>query len=58
LTLTFTDNGESETIPFIMTPDAQTFVGGFFERSGEGNINIWETGMIVAVRAANYDGLT
>ncbi len=57
LTITFFENGESETSRFIMTPDAQTFVGGFFERSGEGNINIWETGMIVAVRAANCDGL-
>jgi hypothetical protein len=58
LTLTFSDNGESETISFIMTPDGQGFVGGFFERSGDDGVDIWETGMIIGVRAANCDGLT
>ena len=57
LTLTFLDNGESETSRFIMTPDAQTFVGGFFEQSDDSGVDIWETGMIVGVRAANCDGL-
>ena len=58
LTLTFLDNGDSETISFIMTPDAQVFVGGFFEQSDDSGVGIWETGMIVGVRAANCDGLT
>jgi hypothetical protein len=57
LTLTFLDNGESETSRFIMTPDAHTFVGGFFEQSGDSGVDIWETGMIVGVHASNCDGL-
>lgn len=57
LTVTVTDNGESETTPFIMTPDAQVFVGGFFERAADGDLQTWETGMVVGVRAANCDGL-
>jgi len=57
LTLTFLDNGDSETSRFIMTSDAQTFVGGFFEQSDDAGVDIWETGMIVGVRAANCDGL-
>lgn len=55
LTLTFTDNGESETNSYIMTPDRQVFVGGFFERSVDGGVNFWETGMIVGVQAANCE---
>jgi len=57
LTLTSTDDGESETTSFIMTPDQQVFVSGFFERAMDGTLETWETGMIVGVRAANCDGL-
>ena len=49
---------DSETVSFIMTPDAQTFVGGFFEQSVDSGVDIWETGMIVGVQAANCDGVT
>ena len=55
LTLTFLDNGDTETAPFIMTPDANVFVGGSFERGGDGDVESWETAMIVGVRAANCD---
>ena len=55
LTMTFLDSGESETSRFIMTLDAQTFVGGFLEQSVDSGVDIWETGMIVGVRAANCD---
>ncbi len=58
LTVTVTDNGESETISGIMSPDGQVFVGGFFERAMDGTLETWETGMIVGVQAANCDGLT
>ena len=50
---------DDRIVPFIMTPDAQTFVGNFFEWSSanEGDVNSWETLRIVGVRAANCDGL-
>ncbi len=57
LTLTTTDGQETETISFIMTPDAQTFVGGFAQPGIDGTVKSWETGMVVGVRAANCDGL-
>ena len=55
LTLIFTDNGESEAASFTMTPDAQVFVSGFFERSMDADLEAWETGMIVGVQAASCD---
>jgi len=51
--LTITADGESTS--FIMTPDAQGFVGGFAERAMDGDLETWETGMIIGVRAANCD---
>ena len=55
LTLTVSGNGESETISFIMTPDAQVFASGFAERGSDGTVQSWETGMIVGVQAASCD---
>ena len=48
---------DSETISFIMTPDAQVFVRGFGERGSDGTVQSWETGIIIGVQAANCDGL-
>ena len=53
LAIAFTDNGDVDTSDFTMTPDAQVFVGGFFERSVDVGVDFWETGMIVGVRAAS-----
>ena len=52
--LTITQGGDEST-SFIMTPDAQVFVGGFAERGEDGNVQSWETGMLIGVRAANCD---
>ena len=51
-----TITADSETTSFIMTPNAEVFVGGFALRGDDGGTNqSWKTGMIIGVRAANCD---
>jgi hypothetical protein len=57
LTLFGSDNGESETGSFIMTPDGQVFIQVFGQRTGDVSGEWWETGIVIGVQAANCDGL-
>ena len=51
--LTFTFGGEDST--FLMTPDAQVLLTGYFERSTNGGVDWWETVMTVGIQATSCD---
>ncbi len=52
LSLTFLDEGESETADLILSPDGRVIIFGAFERSEDAGVEFWETEILVGVQAA------